>query len=71
MDKKQKIEDAISDLNAIRAVYHRELKEFEKQYKNKKISKEEFDKHKENFEGKRQKIREKIQNLEEKLEQLR
>jgi len=71
MSKKDKIEDKIKGLNAIRAVYHRDLEEFEKQYKEKEILKEEFEKRKINYEKKREKIRKKIHTLEEKLEQMR
>lgn len=70
MSKKDKIEDKIKDLNATRAMYHRDFEEFEKHYKEKKISKDEFDKHKNNFEKKREKIRKKIHKLEEKLEKI-
>ena len=48
-------------------MYHRDLEEFEKKYKDKKITKEEFEKHKESYEKKREKIREKIHKLEGKL----
>ena len=71
MSKKDKIEDEIKNLNAIRAMYHRDLEEFEKKYKDKEISKEDFEKHRINYDKKREKIRKKIHILEEKLEQLR
>jgi predicted DNA binding CopG/RHH family protein len=71
MSKKEKIEDKIKDLNATRAMFHRDFERFEKQYKDKDISKEEFKKHKINYEKKREKIRIKIHALEGKLEQLR
>ena len=67
MSKKDKIEYKIKDLNAIRAMYHRDLEEFEKKYKEKEISKEKFEKHKINYDKKREKIRKKIHSLEEKL----
>ena len=67
MSKKDKIEDKIKDLNEMRAVYHRNLEEFEKKYKENEISKEELEKHKINYENKKQKIRIKIHRLEEKL----
>ena len=67
MSKKDKIEDKINDLNQMRAVYHRNLEEFEKKYKENEISKEELEKHKINYENKKQKIRIKIHRLEEKL----
>jgi hypothetical protein len=70
MDKKHRFEDAIKDLNAIRAVYHREFEKYEKQYKNKDISKKEFEKHKINYEKKREKIRVKIHHFEKELEKL-
>ena len=71
MNKKGKIEDKINDLNSIRAVYHRELDEYEKQYKKQEISKEEFEKHKRRYEKKREKIRHKIHTYEEKLQQIK
>jgi len=67
MSKKDKIEDKIKDLNEMRAVYHRNLEEFEKKYKENEISKEELEKHKINYENKKEKIRIKIHRLEEKL----
>jgi len=71
MSKKDKIEDKIKDLNATRAMYHRDLEEFERRYKEKQISKEELEKHNINYEKKREKIRNKINSLEEKLEKIR
>ena len=71
MSKKDKIEDKINDLNAIRARYHRDLEAFERKYKEEEISKEELEKHKNNYEKKREKIREKIHSLKEKLEKMR
>lgn len=70
MSKKDKIEYKIKDLNAMRAMYHRDLEVFEKKYKGKEISKEVFEKKKINYDKKREKIRNKIYILEEKLEQL-
>lgn len=69
MSKKEKIEDKIKDLNEMRAVYHRDLEEFEKQHKENEISEEELEKHKINYENKKEKIRIKIHRLEEKLKQ--
>ena len=57
MSKKDNIEDKIKDLNEMRAVYHRDLEEFEK--------------HKINYEKKKEKIRNKVKKLEEKLEKIR
>lgn len=71
MSKKDKIEDKIKDLNEIRAVYHRDLEEFERQYEEQEISKKKFEKHKINYEKKREKIRKEIHILEEKLEQMK
>jgi uncharacterized protein YPO0396 len=71
MSKKDKIENKIKDLNEMRAVYHRNLEEFEKQYKENEMSKEELDKHNIKYEKKREKIRKKIHTLNEKLEQMR
>jgi len=53
---KDKIEDKIKELNAIRAIYHKDYEEFEKQYKEKEISKEDLEKHKINYEKKRKKM---------------
>jgi hypothetical protein len=71
MSKKDNIEDKIKDLNEMRAVYHRDLEEFEKKYKEKEISNEEFEKHKINYEKKKEKIRNKVHKLEEKLKKIR
>ena len=71
MNKKDKIENKIKDLNEIRAMYHKDFVEFEDKYKEKEISKEELEKHKINYEQKREKIRNKIHSLEEKLEKMR
>jgi len=71
MSKKNKIEDKIKDLNATRAMFHRDLEEFERKYKEEEISKEDLEKHKINYEKKREKIRNKIHSLEEKLEKIR
>jgi hypothetical protein len=67
MSKKDKIEDKIKDLNEMRAVYHRDLERFEKQYKENEISKEELENHKIIYEEKQEKVRIKIHRLEEKL----
>jgi len=71
MNDKSKIEDKIKDLNAMRAIYHRDYETFEKQYKNNEITKDQFEKHKNTYEKKRDKIKIKIQALEEKLEKIR
>jgi len=71
MKDKEKIISAIKDLNSIRAVYHRELEEIEKQYREKKISKEKLEKHKDSYDKRKEKIRDKIQKLEEQLEKLK
>ncbi|MBU0496678.1 MAG: hypothetical protein KKC68_06975 [Candidatus Thermoplasmatota archaeon] len=65
--KKEKIEDKLKELNAIRAMHHRDLERFEQQYHAKKISKEDFEKHNKKYTEQREKIRKKIQNLETKL----
>jgi chromosome segregation ATPase len=66
-----KIENKIKDLNEIRAIYHRDLEEFERQYNEKEISTKQFEKHKIDYDKKREKIRKEIHILEEKLEQLK
>lgn len=70
MNEKIKIEYKIKDLNEIRAIYHRDFEEFERQYYEKKISEKQFEKHKNHFEKKKEKIQKEIRLLEEKLEQL-
>jgi hypothetical protein len=64
---KKKIEDKIKDLNEIRAIYNRNFEEFEQQYYEKKISKEDFEKHNQKYKKQHEKIRKKIQALETKL----
>ena len=64
---KEKIEDKIKELNAVRAMYHRDFEEYEKKYDNHKISIEEFEKHKRKYEKQREGIREKIHKLEKKI----
>ena len=71
MKKLEKIEEKIKDLNAFRAVYHREFEIIEKKYFEGEISEEEFEKHKAGYEKKRGQIRGKIHILEEKLERLK
>ena len=64
---KEKIEDKIKELNAVRAMYHRDFEEYEKKYDKHKISTKEFEKHKRKYEKQREDIREKIHKLEKKL----
>ena len=55
MSKKDKIEDKIKDLNATRAMFHKDFERFEKKYKENEISKEQLQKHKINYEKKYEK----------------
>ena len=67
MDR-EKIEDKIKELNSFRARYHRDFKEIEVKYNNKKISEKDYEKYKRKNELKMEKIRIKIRQLEEKIE---
>jgi len=60
-----KIDNKIKELNSIRAVQKKYLKENEKKYRNKEISDESFNKHKHKIELKIEKIRQQIHKLEE------
>jgi hypothetical protein len=66
MDK-EKIQDEIKELNAIRAMYHREFELIEERYHRHEISEKDLEKHKIKYEKKKEKIRVKIHNLETKL----
>jgi hypothetical protein len=63
---KEKIESEIKELNAIRAMHHRDFKEIEKRYNKKLISDKNFGKQKRKYNSKIEKIKEKIRRLEEK-----
>ena len=67
MDR-EKIEDKIKELNSFKARYHRDFKEIEVKYNNKKISEKDYEKHKRKHELKMEKNRVKIRQLEEKIE---
>ena len=66
---KEKIESEIKELNAIRAMRHRDFKEFEKRYDRKEISDKSFEKHKQKYDSRVEKIKDKIRKLEEKHEE--
>ena len=66
---KEKIESEIKELNAIRAMRHRDFKEFEKRYDRKEISDKSFEKHKQKYDSRIKKIKDKIRKLEEKHEE--
>jgi len=66
---KEKIESEIKELNAIRAMRHRDFKEFEKRYDRKEISDKSFEKHKQKYDSRLEKIKDKIRKLEEKHEE--
>ncbi len=67
MDR-EKNENKIKELNSFRARYHRDFKEIEVKYNNKKISEKDYEKYKRKNELKMEKIRIKIRHLEEKIE---
>jgi len=68
MDK-EKIESEIKELNAIRAMRHRDFKEIEKRYNRKEISDKTYEKHKRKYDSRIEKIKDKIRKLEEKHEE--
>ena len=63
---KEKIESEIKELNAMRAMHHRDFNEIEKRYDRKEISDKIFEKHKRKYDSKIGKIKEKIRKFEEK-----
>jgi hypothetical protein len=63
MMTRDKIEEKIKELNAIRAVYRREFEEYERQYEAHEITKEKLEKHRHHFEKEKEKIRDKINGL--------
>lgn len=65
---KKKIESEIKELNAIRAMRHRDFKEIEKKYNKKEISDKTFEKLKRKYDSRVEKIKGKIRKLEEKHE---
>jgi len=67
--KKEKIESEIKELNAIRAMRHRDFNEIEKRYDRKEISDKSFEKHKQKYDSRLEKIKDKIRKLEEKHEE--
>jgi len=66
---KEKIESEIKELNAIRAMRHRDFNEIEKRYDRKEISDKSFEKHKQKYDSRIEKIKDKIRKLEEKHEE--
>ena len=66
---KEKIESEIKELNAIRAMRHRDFNEIEKRYDRKEISDKSFEKHKQKYDSRLEKIKDKIRKLEEKHEE--
>jgi len=66
---KEKIESEIKELNAIRAMRHRDFNEIEKRYDRKEISDKSFEKHKQKYDSRIKKIKDKIRKLEEKHEE--
>ena len=66
---KEKIESEIKELNAFRAIHHRDFKEIEKRYNKKEISDKNFEKQKRKYASRIEKIKGKIRKLEEKNEE--
>jgi hypothetical protein len=65
------IENKIKELNAIRAMFHRDFIEIERRFNKKEISDRIFEKHKRKYDSKIEKIKDKIRKLEEKNERNR
>ena len=65
------IENKIKELNAIRAMFHRDFIEIERRFNKKEISDRIFEKHKRKYDSKIGKIKEKIRKFEEKNERNR
>ena len=62
---KEKIESEIKELNAIRAMRHRDFNEIEKRYDRKEISDKSFEKHRQKYDSRIEIIKDKIRKLEE------
>jgi hypothetical protein len=65
---KEKIESEIKELNAIRAMHHRDFNEIEKRHNKKEISDKSFEKHKQKYDSRIEKIKGKLRKLEGKNE---
>lgn len=65
----EKNESEIKELNAIRAMRHRDFKEIEKRYNRREISDKTYEKLKRKYDSRIEKIKEKIRKLEEKNEE--
>lgn len=68
---REKTERKIKDLNAIRAMQKKYLKENEEKYNKKEISDEKYNKHKHKIESKIEKIKHQIRELEEEIGHLK
>jgi hypothetical protein len=63
----KKIESHIKELNAIRAIHHRNFKEIERKHREREISDKNFEKHKQKHDSKIEKIKVKLREFEEKF----
>jgi len=68
---REKIESKIKELNSIRAIQQKHLREIEEKHHNKEISDIKFDKHKDKIDSKIDKIKHQIRELEEEAERLK
>ena len=68
---REKIESKIKELNSIRAMQQKHLREIEEKHHNKEISNIKFDKHKDKIDSKIDKIKHQIRELEEEAEHLK
>jgi len=64
IQKREKIELKIKELNEIRGIHTRDFQYVQEDFKAGKISKDQFEKKKEKFDKRKEKIREKIHDLE-------
>ena len=65
------IENKIKELNAIRAMYHRDFIEIEKKFNRNEISNKTYEKHKRKYDSKIGKVENKFRKLENKNEKTR
>ena len=68
---REKIESKIKELNSLRAMQQKHLREIEEKHHNKEISDIKFDKYKDKIDSKIDKIKHQIRELEEEVEHLK
>ena len=68
---REKIESKIKELNSMRAMQQKYLREIEEKHQNKEISDIKFEKHKNKLDSKIEKIKHQIRDLEEEAERLK